>query len=248
MKKLLVIVLPLALAVGCAHHRDANMGSPDTGTAAQTGKSSSQLSSYDMRFIKEASQGGLAEVQMGQIASQNGESQAVKALGQKLVQDHTAANSELSQIAASKGVDLPKDLDTKHQKELEHFTAAKGGDFDRMFQKHAIADHQKDIRKFQEAAEKASDPEIRAFAQKQLPILQQHLSMAKEAAVGNASGAVSPNSGSSSSTSGSSSSTSGSSNFDPSTSRGSQQTVPPTSGNQPGSPSTTPSTSPSSGQ
>jgi putative membrane protein len=207
MKKIFAILLPVALAAGCAHH-NKDMGSPDTGTASTSGSSSSQsasssqLSASDSRFVKEAGMGGLAEVKMGYMGVQNGTSSQVKNLGQKLVTDHTAANKELEQIAARKGVTLPTEVDAKHQKDLDALAKLNGAEFDKAYLHHAVMDHQKDIKKFQAEADKGTDQDLKAFAQKQLPILQQHLDMAKsgsDATHGTTSSTDSSTSGSSTS-------------------------------------------------
>jgi putative membrane protein len=180
MKKLFTLLLPVALITGCAHDPQ-NQGAPETGSASVSGTAASQLSSTDMHFIKAASQGGIAEVKMGYMGVQSGTSQEVKNLGQKLIQDHTAANKELEQLAARKGVALTGDIDSKHQKELDTLSKLNGAEFDKAYLHHAVMDHQKDIKQYQAAADKATDQDIRAFAQRTIPILQQHLDMAKNA-------------------------------------------------------------------
>jgi putative membrane protein len=180
MKKLFTILLPVALITGCAHDRQSQ-GAPDTGAASVSGTSSSQLSATDMRFIKDASQDGIAEVKMGYMGVQNGTSSAVKNLGQKLIQDHTAANKELEQLASQKGAMITPEVDAKHQKALDGLSKLSGTEFDKAYIHHAVMEHEKDIKKFQAAADKATDQDIRAFAQRTLPILQQHLDMAKNA-------------------------------------------------------------------
>jgi len=180
MKKLFTILLPVALLTGCAHDEHSK-GAPDTGAATVSGTASSQLSSSDMKFIREASQGGIAEVKMGYMGVQNGTSTQVKNLGQKLIQDHTAANKELEQLASQKGAVITPELDAKHQKDLDALSKLSGAEFDKAYIHHAVMDHEKDIKKFQAAADKATDQDIRAFAQRTLPVLQQHLDMAKSA-------------------------------------------------------------------
>jgi putative membrane protein len=180
MKKLLTILLPVVLITGCAHNRQSQ-GAPESGSASTSGTSSSPLSAMDMKFIREASAGGIAEVKMGYMGVQSGTSSQVKNLGQKLIQDHTAANKELEQLAASKGVAITPDVDAKHQKMLDTLAKLNGAEFDRAYLHSAVMDHEKDIKKYQAAAEKATDQDIRAFAQRSLPILQQHLDMAKNA-------------------------------------------------------------------
>src|SRR5579872_2657875 len=71
-------------------------------------QTSSSLSSADQKFIKEAAQGGMAEVELGQLAIQNASSEQVKKFGQRMVTDHSKANDQLKELAASKGVTLPQ--------------------------------------------------------------------------------------------------------------------------------------------
>ena len=123
----------------------------------------------------------MAEVQMGRLAAQKGQSQAVRQLGQKLVQDHSKANQELKLLASQKAVALPMDIGTEHESALAHLKTLEGSEFDQAFIKHAIEDHQKDIQKFETAAQQSADADVKAFAQKQVPILQQHLKMAQDA-------------------------------------------------------------------
>jgi putative membrane protein len=50
-----------------------------------------------------------------------------------------------------------------------------------MFVNHEIRDHEKDIKKFQKEADTGSDPQVKQFAQQQLPVLKKHLQMAQQA-------------------------------------------------------------------
>ena len=162
--------------------------SQETGTSSSTtqtattesSSSSSQLSEQEQKFVKDAASGGMAEVQMGRLAAQKGQSEAVKKFGQRLVQDHTKANQELKQIASKKGVTVSSQPASEHKSALEHLRSLQGAEFDKAFTQHAIQDHQKDIQKFQQASQQLQDPELKAFASKTLPTLQQHLQMAKQ--------------------------------------------------------------------
>jgi hypothetical protein len=83
-------------------------------------------------------------------------------------------------LAQRKGVRVDQQLDAEHQRMSDMLSSASGRDFDRMFVQHAIEDHQKDIAKFEQASRNANDPEVRAFAARQLPVLRQHLAQARD--------------------------------------------------------------------
>lgn len=136
------------------------------------------LSKKDIAFINDAAEGGMMEVQMGRLAEQKGQSGDVKAFGQRLVTDHTKANDELKQLASSKGVTLPTNHADKHQKMLDKLSSA--SDFDKSFKEMAVKDHKKDIKEFEKASKKCDDAELKAFATKTLPTLQEHLRMAEQ--------------------------------------------------------------------
>lgn len=195
--KLPIIVASIStlILVGCATHEthdSTSMGAGPVSTSEQSGtQSSSYLGEQDQTFLKEAAQGGLAEVQMGRLGAQKGQEQAVRQLGQKLVQDHSKANQELKLLAAQKSVTLPTEIPTEHQSAISHLKSLEGAEFDKAFKQHAIEDHQKDIQKFQTAAQQSSDPDIKAFAQKTLPVLQQHLKMAQDIPASQETGASS---------------------------------------------------------
>ena len=181
--KLTIIVSSISalILVGCAHQREeSTVGAGSPGVVSESGQSGSYLGDQEQTFLKESAQAGLMEVQMGRLAAQKGQSEQVRQLGQKLVQDHGKANQELKLMAAQKQITLPTDLKTEHQSMISHLKSLEGAEFDKEFRKHALHHHQEDIQKFQTASQQAADSDVKAFAQKTLPVLQQHLKMAQD--------------------------------------------------------------------
>lgn len=133
----------------------------------------------DHKFLKKAAAGGMAEVKMGQLASQKGDSSSVKEYGERLVKDHEAANEKLKKIAQEKGVTISEDAKGKHAKALEHLGTLSGEEFDQAFIKHAVEDHEKGVREYEKQAREGEDPAIRSFASETVPTLREHLRMAK---------------------------------------------------------------------
>jgi putative membrane protein len=129
-------------------------------------------------FVTKAIQGNLAEVAMGQLAQQKGNSDGIRSFGQQLVTDHSAANQKLTSLASGMGVTPPTEP-TKQQKSDHDKMAKLSGDaFDRAFARHMVADHRKDIADYRKAA-KMKDEQIASFATETLPTLEKHLQMAQ---------------------------------------------------------------------
>jgi putative membrane protein len=120
----------------------------------------------------EAGPGGLAEVELGRLAAQKGQSAAVKKFGQRMVSDHSKANAELKKLATSKGITLPTEMNAEQMAEHNKLAKLSGTEFDREYMALMVEDHDKDIAAFEEEAKDGSDPDIKSFAQKTLPTLQ----------------------------------------------------------------------------
>jgi putative membrane protein len=156
----LVLLLPGSLALG----------------AGQT-----KLPAADAKFLKDAAQGNLLEVDLGKLAAEKAASNQVKEFGRRMEQDHSKAFKEIEQLAAGKGVELPKDLDAKHKATVNRLAKLSGEKFDREYMQFMINEHKEDVDKFQREADKAKDPDIKAFAGKELPTLKKHLELARTA-------------------------------------------------------------------
>jgi putative membrane protein len=176
-----------------SQNRNANRSTKtnsNTAMGEQTGMAN--LSSQDRNFLQDAAMGGLMEVELGRVAAQKGTSDAVKQFGQRMVDDHSKANSDLMSVASSKGITLPTTLDEKHQKELTKMSAMSGAEFDRAYSKLMLSDHTKDVSEFEKQSTKGTDADLKAFASKTLPTLQEHLQLAKTLS-GNEGGAGNSN-------------------------------------------------------
>ncbi len=144
-------------------------------------QSANRLSNPDSTFATKAAQGGLAEVQMGQLATQKAENADVKSFGQQMVDDHTKANDEFKDIASKKGVTLPTSMNAKDQATYDRLSKLSGAAFDRAYMADMVRDHRADIAEFEREANSGSDPDIKGFASKTLPTLRHHLEMAESA-------------------------------------------------------------------
>jgi putative membrane protein len=142
-----------------------------------TAKSSSKsmAGEEDIKFINEAASGGLAEVELGQMAQTKATDPQVKEFGAMMVQDHTKANDELKALAEKKNITLPATPSEQQRKVKDELSTKSGKDFDNAYVLNMVKDHKKDIKLFEDASKKVDDPELKAFIVKTLPTLRMHL-------------------------------------------------------------------------
>jgi putative membrane protein len=185
-------VVSLIVLAGCggantnnANAINANAGSRTGANAnsnANAAKStaSAALSDDDRDFMTDAATGGMEEVELGRLAAQKAQSADVKKFGQKMVDDHSKANNELKELAAKKGVTLPTDMKDEQKEDKDKLSKLSGADFDKEYMKMMVDDHDKDVKAFQDEAADGGDADVKSFASKTLPTLQEHQRMAKE--------------------------------------------------------------------
>jgi putative membrane protein len=134
------------------------------------------------KFATNAAQGGMAEVELGRLATQRAGDPSVREFGARMISDHTRANSELKSIAARKGIQLPADMTSDQKSEVDKLSKMSGPDFDKEYMSTMLKDHQADVKDFETQAKDGNDGDIKDFAGKTLPTLQQHLQMAQQTA------------------------------------------------------------------
>jgi putative membrane protein len=134
----------------------------------------------DAGFMKQAAQNGAAEIEASQLAQQKAQRPDVKTFAATMVTDHTQVADELKQLAASKKVKLPDGPSMKQKAELKLISTGDDAKFDERYSKSfGVKAHEDTIKLFEDAAAKASDADVKAFAQKTLPALKHHLEMAR---------------------------------------------------------------------
>jgi len=171
MKRALFVGSALALAVSAW----AQSRTPTTrNVVARSG-------SADIEFILQAAQGGMGEVELGRVASQQASRDEVKKFGQRMVDDHGRGDEELKALAQSRGISLPSDLEPKQKALKDRLAKLTGANFDRTYMRNMVADHKMDVAEFRREATSGRDPEVKAWAAKMLPTLEDHLKEAQAA-------------------------------------------------------------------
>jgi putative membrane protein len=152
---------------------------PTAFAIAAGAKSDSKVPSADEQFLKDAAAGGMMEVELGKIAADKAVNDQVKAFGRQMQQDHGKANDELKTLAANKGVQIPAALAGKHKRTVDRLSKLSNAEFDRQYMRTMIDDHKEDLKAFQREADKGKDPDVKQFASKYVPMIQNHLEMAQ---------------------------------------------------------------------
>jgi putative membrane protein len=137
---------------------------PASSTAMQdSGQNAGEVGQVmaDKIFLRQAAEGGLAEVKLSQLAVDKAGSDDVKAFAQKMIDDHIKLNANLAGIADSMGVKLSQSLDKEHQADYDKLSTLSGSDFDTQYLTLMVKAHHKDLHMFRIEAADAADPTLR---------------------------------------------------------------------------------------
>lgn len=136
------------------------------------------LSRSDRRFFTKAANLGEKEVALSRIAESRAVNPRVREFAGRMVREHTAANAQLAELAARKGVMIEREDATDMRKKETKWNEKSGNDFDKDYLK-AMIDCHEDTVDVLEKAEKSKDPEIAAYARQLLPTIKGHLKQAE---------------------------------------------------------------------
>lgn len=133
----------------------------------------------DSEFLMAVAEVDMKEIELGKLAQKSANAD-VKALGTMMVTEHTKSSTEAKALAASKNITLPAGPTEDVQKAVEEFNKKKAVDFNKDYADKMVEGHEKTIGKFEDYVKNGTDAEIKAWAQKTIPVLQMHLQHSKE--------------------------------------------------------------------
>lgn len=142
-------------------------------------EAAAKLSPSDKKFVEKAAEGGVAEVQMAQLAQQKADNADVKQFAQTMIDDHTPNNEQLAKLATAKGLTPPTDPNAMQQKMLTHLQGLSGAQFDKAYVKGQVKAHATMLKLFQTEAKTTKDPDLKSFAEQTVTAIEHHLSMAQ---------------------------------------------------------------------
>jgi putative membrane protein len=152
---------------------------PRTRAAAQKETRRTNPPYSDETFLRNAAEGSMAEVKLGQLAEEKAQAPEVKKFAKRMVDDHTKTLDELKQIGSQEGINLPTDTSHKDAETYDRLAKLSGPEFDRQYSQEMVRDHQKDLSEFKHGEAAAQKPALKEFAQREVPALQQHLERAQ---------------------------------------------------------------------
>ena len=161
--------------------RSAPAAQAGTGTRNAETNKDDKVARGDRKFIQETAGSGMFEVQAAQLAAKQASDPQVKSFAEKLVDQHTQANDELIKLANAKRVELSAAPPRDKRRDIEKLGKKQGQEFDTEFVREVgIKAHEKNIKAFEKASKDTKDPELKAFIDKTLPTLKEHLAMAQK--------------------------------------------------------------------
>jgi putative membrane protein len=149
---------------------------PAAGTTAKTSPpvaADGRPLTPDGAFVAAAAQSGLSGVTLGRMAAEKASRPEVKRFAQQVVDVAGRMSEELKPLLKAQNLAAPSDMDQRQTKAHEMLTKLSGEDFDRAFVSSMLASRSSDVMVFQRASMRAHDSEVKAWAVKMLPILQE---------------------------------------------------------------------------
>jgi putative membrane protein len=169
-------ILPLSTAAAVLLVQPAAAQNPAKLTQQEVQQEAQKpQSEQDRKFAEEAAQGGMLEVELGQLAADRAESEEVREFGQMMVDDHGQANQKLADVAQRKEFQLPQELSDEGKQQRQELEQLSGAEFDRQYVDLMVEDHQKDVESFRTQVQSGEDADLVEFAEETLPTLQGHL-------------------------------------------------------------------------
>jgi putative membrane protein len=189
MKVIHALLTCTACAMALSAQPAWSQGSGSTGGSGSGGAAvmksdttaASKLNEADREMMADLIHNNYAEIETGKMALEKSQNTQVKNFAQRMIDDHQQMSKDLQQLAKTKGLTLPQGTDLQHKALSTALGVLNGDAFNSQYiRRVGIGDHERTIELLKKAQTQAQDPDIKAMAQKSLPKIQEHLSMARK--------------------------------------------------------------------
>lgn len=134
----------------------------------------------DGEFARKAAQDSMAQVTLAELAEEKASNENVKKFAKRMVEENTRTNDQLKEAALKSNIPLPTNLDPKDQGTYDSLSRLAGKDFDKAYAQEMLKDHQQNLTDFRNEASSGRKSAIKTFAAQSLPVIQQHLKLARQ--------------------------------------------------------------------
>lgn len=131
--------------------------------------------SNEAEFTTNAADAGLIEMELAELATAKTANTDLKAYANMMLKDHGTANEELIALAKSKNIVLPTAISNTNQKRKDELMEKNGADFDKKYASLMEEEHIKVLAFMEHQARKGTDPDLKAFAAKNVSVVNSHL-------------------------------------------------------------------------
>lgn len=166
------LALPLSPRAGLAQQADPH-------AAPREGQARVQASRETQAFILQAAMSDRFEMLSSEMAIERGRDPSVRRFAEEMMRDHGLSTERLVALAASRGVEPPRELDDRRRAKLEALEEAEDDAFDALYAQQQADAHLEAVQLFQSYVQRGDDRDVLAFAQETLPLLQNHYSGAR---------------------------------------------------------------------
>lgn len=155
MRNGVILAAALAVSMTAACNRDNRAATNGNGSTVGTaGRTDNGISSGDRDFVRDVAEMNRADLELGRLASERATSPDVKQFAQMMVTDHTGAGDKLQAFAAQHAIDVPTQLDDKHQDLSKKLSEKQGTDFDKAYADAMVDAHQDFVNKLESRVDK----------------------------------------------------------------------------------------------
>lgn len=165
------------LTLSCAH----GSALVEDDTAMDTDDSTPPATQNAPAFAIRAALINVNAIELGRLARSRAFDGQVRGFALAEIGDHVRMNEELHRLAKERGWDLPRAADPDHRALEDAIQHTSGPDVDGVYVRAQIADHVEAVSFFQRYARTGDDPDLVAWARRNLPVLEKHQDRAEQA-------------------------------------------------------------------
>ena len=171
------MVTSLLFACGSSNTDSVDQAN-DMNDKKDTSGSVMTIDDNDAKFLVDASDASMMEIEAGILAQQKSTNKTVVDFGKMMSTEHANANTEIQSVASMKSVTMPASMSEEHMKKINDLREKSGTDFDKSYMSMMVDGHKKAVNDFEKMSTDSKDDDIRAMSAKLLPTLKTHLEIA----------------------------------------------------------------------